>query len=56
MAPRNSAHSREGRNWVIILLEFFDSIGVTKRNGNFRTVRPDYQRIVGVAAPYNPDA
>ena len=43
-----------GRNQVIRLLEFFDSIGVTHRNGDWRKVRPDYVLVVGDAAPYEP--
>lgn len=30
-----------GRNQVILILEFFDSIGVTRRDGDWRKVRPD---------------
>ncbi|GFE80545.1 selenocysteine-specific translation factor [Steroidobacter agaridevorans] len=41
-----------GRNQVIRILEFFDSIGVTRRDGDRRKVRPDYFLIVGTAPPY----
>ncbi len=36
-----------GRNHVIRILEFFDSIGVTRRDGDCRKVRPDYHLVVG---------
>ncbi len=36
-----------GRNLTIKLLEYLDEIGVTKRNGEFRRIRADYQRITG---------
>jgi selenocysteine-specific elongation factor len=41
-----------GRNHVIRLLEFFDSIGVTRRDGDCRKVPADYHLVVGSAAPY----
>lgn len=41
-----------GRNHVIRILEFFDSIGVTRRDGDCRKVRADYHLVVGSAAPY----
>jgi selenocysteine-specific elongation factor len=43
-----------GRNLVIQILEFFDSIGVTRRTGDLRKMRPDYELVVGSAAPYVP--
>jgi selenocysteine-specific elongation factor len=43
-----------GRNLVIQILEFFDSIGVTRRSGDLRKMRPDYELVVGSAAPYAP--
>ena len=43
-----------GRNFVIQLLEFFDSIGVTRRKGDLRRMRPDYELAVGSAAPQAP--
>jgi selenocysteine-specific elongation factor len=43
-----------GRNLAIQVLEFFDSIGVTRRNGDLRKIRPDYELVVGSAAPYVP--
>ena len=36
-----------GRNFVIQLLEFFDRIGVTRRLGEARRMRGDYQAVVG---------
>jgi selenocysteine-specific elongation factor len=36
-----------GRNQVIRILEFFDSIGVMRRDGDRRKVRPDYFLVVG---------
>jgi selenocysteine-specific elongation factor len=41
-----------GRNHVIRILEFFDSIGVTRRDGDCRKVPADYHLIVGAATPY----
>jgi selenocysteine-specific elongation factor len=43
-----------GRTFIIQLLEFFDSIGVTARRGDERTMRPDYAATVGEAAPLDP--
>ncbi|WP_198683608.1 SelB domain-containing protein [Peristeroidobacter agariperforans] len=37
---------------MIRILEFLDSIGVTRRDGDRRKVRPDYFLIVGPASPY----
>lgn len=45
-----------GRTLAIQILEFFDSIGVTHRNGDLRKMRPDYELVVGAAAPYTPPA
>ena len=39
-----------GRNFVIQLLEFFDRIGVTRRQGEVRRMRTDYEAAVGDAA------
>jgi hypothetical protein len=36
-----------GRNQVIRALEFLDSIGVTRRDGDHRKARPDYYLVVG---------
>jgi selenocysteine-specific elongation factor len=36
-----------GRTLAIQVLEFFDDIGVTRRDGNLRWVRPDYEQVVG---------
>ncbi|HEY5759554.1 MAG TPA: SelB C-terminal domain-containing protein, partial [Steroidobacter sp.] len=41
-----------GRNHVIRLLEFFDGIGVTRREGDCRKVPADYHLVVGSAPPY----
>jgi selenocysteine-specific elongation factor len=43
-----------GRTWAIQILEFFDNVGVTHRNGDLRRMRPDYELVVGSAAPYLP--
>jgi selenocysteine-specific elongation factor len=43
-----------GRNLAIQVLEFFDSAGVTYRNGDLRRMRPEYELVVGSAAPYRP--
>lgn len=43
-----------GRTLAIQILEFFDSVGVTHRNGDLRKMRPDYQLVVGNAEPYVP--
>jgi selenocysteine-specific elongation factor len=36
-----------GRNMVIEVLEFFDTIGVTSRRGNLRCTQADYEAVVG---------
>lgn len=41
-----------GRNFIIQLLEFFDRIGVTRRSGEVRRMRGDWQAVVGAAAPW----
>jgi selenocysteine-specific elongation factor len=41
-----------GRNTVIRLLEFFDTIGVTTRRGDLRKVRAHFERVVGSAEPF----
>ncbi len=41
-----------GRNFIIQLLEFFDRIGVTRRSGERRRMRGDWQAVVGTAAPW----
>jgi selenocysteine-specific elongation factor len=41
-----------GRNFVIVLLEFFDRIGVTRRVGSCRKLRADWQAVVGTAEPW----
>ena len=38
-----------GRNFVIQLLEFFDRIGVTRRSGEIRRIRGDWEALVGPA-------
>jgi selenocysteine-specific elongation factor len=43
-----------GRTWAIHILEFFDSIGVTRRKGDLRRIAPQYPLVVGDAAPYTP--
>ena len=40
-----------GRNFVIQLLEFFDRIGVTRRNGEARRMRVDWETVTGPAKP-----
>lgn len=45
-----------GRNLAIPLLEFFDRIGVTLRRGDLRTMRSNFESIVGIADPYLPPA
>jgi selenocysteine-specific elongation factor len=45
-----------GRTLAIQILEFFDTIGVTLRNGDLRRMRPDYELVVGASAPYVPGA
>jgi selenocysteine-specific elongation factor len=44
-----------GRTWAIHILEFFDAVGVTRRTGDTRKIRADYQLVVGSAAPYTPE-
>jgi selenocysteine-specific elongation factor len=41
-----------GRNFIIQLLEFFDRIGVTRRFGEARKMRSDYEATVGMAEAY----
>ena len=41
---------------MIQILEFFDSIAVTRRSGDLRRMRPEYELVVGSAAPYVPRA
>jgi selenocysteine-specific elongation factor len=41
-----------GRNFIILLLEFFDRIGVTRRVGAGRKIRPDWEAVVGAAKPW----
>jgi selenocysteine-specific elongation factor len=41
-----------GRNQLIRILEFFDRIGVTTRNGDSRKMKQNYEHIVGSAQPY----
>jgi selenocysteine-specific elongation factor len=36
-----------GRNQVIRILEFFDAVGVTRRVGDVRKMRPDHERVTG---------
>ena len=36
-----------GRDFVIQLLEFFDRIGVTRRDGEVRRMRADHAAVVG---------
>jgi selenocysteine-specific elongation factor len=36
-----------GRNQVIRILEFFDAVGVTRRIGDVRKMRPDHERVTG---------
>ena len=43
-----------GRNFIIQLLEFFDRIGVTRRQGEARCMRADYEAVVGSAAAWHP--
>ena len=40
-----------GRTLAIQILEFFDGAGVTRRNGDLRRMQPDYELVVGAAAP-----
>ncbi|WP_250518408.1 selenocysteine-specific translation elongation factor [Caballeronia sp. ATUFL_M1_KS5A] len=37
-----------GRNLAIQLLEFLDSVGITRRLGNLRKMRPDYRKVVDI--------
>ena len=37
-----------GRNFIILLLEFFDRIGVTRRIGERRRMRPGWQAVIGM--------
>lgn len=41
-----------GRTLAIQILEFFDGIGVTRRNGDLRKMQPDYLLVVGHAQPH----
>ncbi len=41
-----------GRNHVIRLLEFFDRIGATRRQGEIRVMREGWQELVGEAEPW----
>jgi selenocysteine-specific elongation factor len=43
-----------GRTLAIQILEFFDDIGVTYRNGDLRRMRRDYQLLVGEQPPHAP--
>ena len=43
-----------GRTLAIQVLEFFDGMGVTHRNGDFRKMQPDFELVVGSAAPHVP--
>jgi selenocysteine-specific elongation factor len=36
-----------GRNFIIELLEFFDRIGVTRRQGEIRRMRAGFESVVG---------
>lgn len=45
-----------GRNFIIQLLEFFDRIGVTRRSGEARRMRGDWQAVVGAAPPWRKPA
>ncbi|MCW1401063.1 selenocysteine-specific translation elongation factor [Novosphingobium sp. MW5] len=45
-----------GRNFLIQLLEFFDRIGVTRRLGEARRMRGDWQAVVGSAEPWRKPA
>lgn len=38
-----------GRNFIIHLLEFFDRIGVTRRQGDARRMRSDWRSVVGAS-------
>ena len=45
-----------GRTLAIQVLEFFDSVGVTRRVGDSRCMRPDHQLVVGSSAPFSPES
>ncbi len=45
-----------GRNFIIQLLEFFDRIGVTRRHGECRRMRSDWEAVVGAADPIHTKA
>ncbi|WP_310534826.1 selenocysteine-specific translation elongation factor [Novosphingobium sp.] len=45
-----------GRNFIIQLLEFCDRIGVTRRSGEMRRMRGDWQAVVGAAPPWRKPA
>jgi selenocysteine-specific elongation factor len=45
-----------GRNFIIQVLEFFDRIGVTRRLGETRTMRGDWQAVVGAEPPWRKPA
>jgi len=45
-----------GRTLAIQVLEFFDEIGVTRRIGDLRKTRPDFELVIGAADPYVPPA
>lgn len=40
-----------GRNLCIEILEYFDSVGYTRRDGNTRYLRSGYQQLFGPASP-----
>ena len=48
-----AAHFRDilgtGRNLTVQILEFLDGLGVTRRDGDIRTMIPDYEVLVGFA-------
>ncbi len=48
-----AAHFRDvvgtGRNLAVRILEFLDDLGVTRRDGDARTVTPDFEMLVGPA-------
>ena len=55
-----AAHFRDvigaGRNLTVRILEFLDDIGVTRREGDIRTMAPDYELLVGLAPRDKPAA
>ena len=55
-----AAHFRDilgtGRNLTVRILEFLDGIGVTRRDGDIRTMIPDYEVLVGFAPTRRPAA